>query len=204
MPPKTTIAQLNRQITIKKYVFGQNDYGGDIKVLVGSYTVFASMEMISNSYVLEQMQLKYGEAWKVTIRYEPSRIITPNDEVEYNGNVHKIQGSPKYDTEAQKHFITFNTSTGNTQSNSSTMQIFTKEFHYTATGGETSFQDDYLKNWTGLILLFRDKSQYRVIRSGLPSAQQGLYDSNAGTFMFNDSIIPFAAGETIDAYLISA
>lgn len=196
----TSIAKLNRPVTVKKYVFGQDDAGGNIKALTSSYDMLADVEMISNTYYLEQLQLKYGEAYRIKLRYEPSRILTPNDEIIYANNIHKIQGI-RNDNEAAKRFVIITTSIGNSQSNTQTVTT-QKEYHYVATGGETDFQDDTLKSWSGIILFFRDKSQFRVIRTGTPNTQQVLYDAAAGSFEFNTSIIPMAPQETADVYLI--
>lgn len=203
MPSTISISQLNRQITIKKYVFAQNDSGGNIKLLVLSYNLFASVEPISNTYILEQLQLKYGEGYKIVIRYEPDRLLTPNDEITYNGYIHKIKGI-RYDNEAQKRFVILNTSIGNTQSNTGEGSIYIplNEYHYTATGGESYFQDDILKNWSGIILVFRDGVDYRVITTGTPTKKQALYNSTDGSFTFSTDIIPLSTGETIDVYKI--
>lgn len=200
-----TIAQLNREITINKFVFGQDDAGGNIKILVASFNVMASIEPISNSYILEQQQLKYGEGYRITVRYEPSRLLTPNDEIIYNFQIHKIQ-SITNQLEALKRFLVINTSTGNSESNTGTGTVYqpVKEYHWNAEGDEYTVQADDVKGWVGIMLVFRDKLQYMVIRSGTPLVSQVLYDQNAGTFTFSTLIIPLAPGETVDAYLINA
>lgn len=198
-----TIANLNRPITINKFVFGQDDRGGNIKLLVSSYALMANVEMISNSYVLESLQLKYGEGYRITVRFEPSRILTPNDEIVYNGNIHKIQSIRNQD-EAGKRFVIVSTATGNTQSNAGDGSVYkpVREFHYTGLGGEYVVQDDVIKGWTGIILLFRDKRQYSVIRAGIPLINQALYNQNTGEFTFSDQIVPLAEDEPVDAYLL--
>lgn len=200
-----TIASLNQPITINKFVFAQDDSGGNVKMLVSSYSLMANVEMIGNSYVLESLQLKYGEGYSVIVRFEPSRILTPNDEIVYAGSIHKIQSIRNQD-EAGKRFVIINTATGNTQSNTGEGSVYrpVKEFHYTGTGGEFTVQDESIKGWAGIILLFRDKRQYSVIRTGAPLVNQALYNQNTGEFTFSDQIVPLAEDEPVDAYLINS
>lgn len=195
-----TIAQLNREVTINKYVFGQDDAGGNIKILVLSYSLMADIQQMNNNYILEQLQIKYGEGYRVTTRYEPSRLLTPNDEIVYAGRTHKIQGI-RMQEEAMKRFNIITTSVSNDLSNPNT-GVFTmaNEYHWLAAGDEYTVQANDVKNWAGIILLFRDKVQYHVIKSGTPAVNQALYDVNAGTFTFSNSIIPLASGEPVDAY----
>lgn len=199
-----TIAQLNREITINKFIYGQDDSGGNIKMLDSSYNIMADVQQISNNYVLEQLQIKYGEGYRITLRYEPSRLLTPNDEIVYGGNIHKIQ-SIRTQIEALKRFVVINTSIGNSISNGDGGTVVTplNEYHWVADGDEYTVQADEVRGWAGMILLFRDKVQFRVIRSGTPTAIQALYDIDAGTFTFSNLIIPLAPGETVDAYHIS-
>lgn len=203
MAKETTIAQLDRQITINQFVFGQDESGGNVKALVSTFDIFASFEIISNSYLLQELQLKYGEGYKGVVRYEPSRILTPNDEIFYQNRVHKIQ-SIGYDNQAQKRFVIIIAKTSNSGSNSGSGVIVTtaNEYHYIGIGEEYSFQDDILKGWVGRILVFRDKINFRVVRTGTPGKEQVLYNSVDGTFTFSNQILPLATGETVDAYLL--
>lgn len=200
MATTVNISDLNRPITIQKFVYGQDDSGGNIKALVTSYSLMADVQLISNYYALSQLQLKYGEAYRVKVRYEPSRLLTSNDEITYDGKILKIKGIVP-ESQAQKRFNIITASTGNTQSNMAALTT-SKEFHYTAAGGETGFQNDLLKAWQGIILFFRDKFQFRVIKTGLPNTQQVLYDDAAGTFTFNAATVPMETDETADVYLI--
>lgn len=199
-----TIAQLNREITINKFIYGQDDSGGNIKMLDSSYNIMADVQQISNNYVLEQLQIKYGEGYRITLRYEPSRLLTQNDEIVYGGNIHKIQAI-RTQEEALKRFVIVNTSTGNSISNGSGEPVVEplNEYHWVADGDEYTVQADEVRGWVGMILLFRDKVQFRVVRSGTITAIQALYDIDAGTFTFSNLIIPLAPGETVDAYHIS-
>ncbi len=170
------ISQLNRQITINKFVFAQQldqsneGYGGNIKALSLSYTMMAYFEPVSSSYTLEQFQVNYGELYKCIIRFEHVRTLLPNDEINYNGKVWKMQGAPVISDERGKRFLTFYAKTSNTQSNfSAPTQQLSMEYHYIATGGERSFSmPQQYSGWPSIIVVFRDKRQYSVIRSGIP------------------------------------
>lgn len=196
-----TISNLNRPVTINKYIYGQDDSGGNIKMLDESYSLMADVQPINNNYVLEQLQIKYGEGYRITLRYEPSRLLNPNDEILYGGYIHKIQ-SVRIQEEAAKRFVILNTSIGNSISNGDggSVVVPLNEYHWIAEGDEYTVQADEVRGWSGMILLFRDKVQFRVIRSGTPTAIQALYDIDAGTFTFSNLIIPLAPGETVDAY----
>lgn len=196
-----TIAQLNRPITVNKYLFAQDDGGGNVKILTLTYELLADIQPISNYYTLEQLQIKYGEGYRITVRYEPSRLLTTNDEIVYAGYTHKVQGV-RTQEEAMKRFMILTTAIGNSISNADGGSVVTPvhEYHWIADGDEYTVQADDVKNWTGMILLFRDKVQYHVIKSGTPAVNQVLYDSAAGTFTFSNLIIPLASGEPVDAY----
>lgn len=197
-----TIAQLNRPVTVNKYVFAQDNAGGVIKILTSTYELYADVQQISNNYTLEQLQLKYGEGFRITVRYEPSRLLTPNDEITYNSLVHKIQAI-RLQQEAAKRFVIITTSTGNSESNASDEPFVApvNEYHWVAEGDEYTVQADEVIGWQGIIILFRDGVQFRVIREGTPSAKQVLYNQILGTFSFSSSVIPLEAGEEVDAYL---
>ena len=107
-----TSYNLNRPIIINKYVFTQDDSGGNVKTLSDSYTLMADVKPISNSYLLQQMQVKYGEGYTITVRFEPSRLLTPNDEIVYKNGIHKIQ-SIKNQEEAGRRFVIITTETIN-------------------------------------------------------------------------------------------
>jgi hypothetical protein len=184
-------------------VLSQDDEGGNIKVLVSSYSLLAAIRMTSNTYVLEQLQMKYGEVFQVITRYEPSRTLTNNDEIVYGNQIFKIQSIALQD-EAARRFNTITASVANSSANSGEEIVTpTNEFHFTASGGETSVQSDSLIGWQGIIILFRDGVEYRVIRTGEPTMKQALYDSGTGTFTFNTGLVAMALNETLDAYLIS-
>lgn len=98
-----TIAELNRKITFNQYGFSQNEYGDNVKALVNTFAIWAKVEPISNSRTLEQLQVTYGEAYKVTTRYEVSRPISSNNEIIYESKVLSIAGI-REDTEGSKKY----------------------------------------------------------------------------------------------------
>lgn len=90
MPDKYTIASLNRVITIQHIAIGKNEKGLPVKEVASSQTTYAYFQQVSNHYTLQAMQVTFGEAWEAIVRYEPSRIIHPNDVIVYNGNNYTI------------------------------------------------------------------------------------------------------------------
>lgn len=196
------IGTLNRKITINKYLFGQDENGGNIKALAETFIVWANVEQRSGSRTLDNLQIQYKEVYKVVKRYEASRILSPDDEIVYETKILNI-GAVIEKEEGRKKFneITAFSNGKTLSSDTGTIYNVIKMVEYIATGGETGFQDDDLKGFE-IILVFRDGIQYSYITSGLPVRKQALYDATAGTIAFPAEIGALEPEEVVDVYLL--
>lgn len=149
-----TIAEFNRRILIKKYAFAQDSSGGNIKGLLSSFNIWAKVEPQSVNRSLEQLQITYSEAYKITTRFEDSRALSSNDEIIYEDAVLNIHGI-RQDSEGKKKFNVITAySTGSTVSavitTTSAMKIVigsgtdTAEYKYKPAGN--ILQDDAWKS----------------------------------------------------------
>jgi len=84
------IKEMNRRITINVYLFGQDQYGGNTKSLVGTYDVSAKVTQQSGSRALDQMQIAYNESYEIIKRYELSRPTKSNNEIVYKNSILSI------------------------------------------------------------------------------------------------------------------
>lgn len=84
-------SELNSMIRINKFLFGQDEFGGNIKSLTDYFYAWAKLEALSGSRLLDNLQINYTKAFKITTRYEASRPLIPTDEIVYDGFNYVIQ-----------------------------------------------------------------------------------------------------------------
>jgi SPP1 family predicted phage head-tail adaptor len=91
------ISEMNRRITINSYLFGQNEWGGNIKTLVGTREAWAKVTRTSGSRTLDQMQIKYNETFEIIKRYDLSNPTEETNEILYAdmvlsiGNIEQVK-----------------------------------------------------------------------------------------------------------------
>lgn len=188
---------MNRVITVLRVVIGQNDRGLPIQILANNTTTYAKARQITNSYVLEQMQVTFGEAWEFTVRYEPNREIQLNDVILYNLQQFTINGITRLG-EGNLQWLKIRCSLSN-HSGESNMIRTIKEIHVI---GDVPIGGAEYSNWTGTIIAFRDGAQYRVKRDGSASGKEINYDSSTGVFTYASDTPPLEFDETTDIYFI--
>jgi hypothetical protein len=86
----TEIRELNRRILINQYLYGQDQAGGNTRLLLSTYPAWAKITKTSGSRVLDNMQIIYTEAYEIIKRYERTRALNLNDEILYEGSVLSI------------------------------------------------------------------------------------------------------------------
>lgn len=195
-------AAKNCRITIKKYIYGVDEFGGPIKQAVLIYAVWAEVRNLSGSRSIDNLQLTYDKTWRITKRHEVSRELQPDDEIVYDGNTLTIQEVHPDNEGRQAYDIITARSAPNTQSSEQPIvPTVTGDFHYVSPGGNYSFPTGQL-NFDS-ILVFRDGIQYTVIIDGTPEGKQVFYNQSTGVFTFSTSGPEMANGEVVDVYFLS-
>lgn len=82
--------QLNRRIVIKSWDHTQDAGGGVSVVTDTSYTIWAKVEARSGAMFTGEQQALWNYDYKVTFRYETSRIVQSNDTIDYDGKRMRI------------------------------------------------------------------------------------------------------------------
>lgn len=77
--------QLNRRVTIKSWDYAQDNAGGSYSIEQDSYTMWAKVEARSGTMFTGQEQALWNYDYKVTLRYEASRVIKSNYTIDYDG-----------------------------------------------------------------------------------------------------------------------
>ena len=196
----TTIAELNRQVTVRHYLTFKNGKGIPQKALDTSQVTYAKAEQISNSYLLEQMKVNFGEAWRFTLRWEISRILYPTDDILYNGKAYIINGIVNND-EGKKRWTVVTAAISNNTGATTTIPPLSIQTEWHSKGNVTIGGDAY-KNWNGKILSYRDGLQYLVKRDGSAAGKEVNYDYATGLFTFPSSLPDLIDGEPVDIYFL--
>jgi SPP1 family predicted phage head-tail adaptor len=195
-------AKKQGRITFNKYNYGQDAQGGNIKALSSSFTVWAEVTQRSYDRSLNNGQVTNPNTFRFRKRHETTRIISPDDEIVYEGGALVIE-SIENDTEGRKRFdIIIATKTASTTSTTQDItQTVASTVHYVSPGNEYSVPTGQL-NWN-IPLVFRDSLQYTVILSGVPVGKQVLYTESTGVFLFSTTGPALQAGEVVDIYFLN-
>jgi hypothetical protein len=200
MPEKYTIGGMNRLLTIQRIAMNKNEKGLPIKLLLSQQTTFAYFQQVSNSYTLQQMQVAFGEAWEAVVRYEPSRIISPNDIILYNGKSFTINGIWNKD-EGNQQWSVIRCAINNKSGATSGGEVMRaqKEFHLK---GDGIIGGVLYANWTGTIMAYRDGIQFTVKRDGSAQDKEINYDASTGLFTYPLDLMPLQPNEPTDIYFL--
>lgn len=79
------IGELNRRVTVKSWGHTQDEAGGLIDTLTASYTIWAKVEDRNGRQMISEQQREWDYDYKVTFRYEKSRIVTSGMTIDYDG-----------------------------------------------------------------------------------------------------------------------
>jgi SPP1 family predicted phage head-tail adaptor len=111
-----SINEFNRRIRVNKYISGQDDSGGNVKSLVEQFDIWAKLENMNGSKYLDNLQITYSKAFKITTRYESTRELISTDEIVYGGLTYSIQSLTQLE-EGRKNFNVMIAYTTGTESN---------------------------------------------------------------------------------------
>lgn len=82
--------QLNRRITIKSWPHEVDEAGGVSGVVGVSYSIWAKVEARSGAMFTSEQQALWNYDYKVTFRYETSRIVKSNYTIDYDNKRMRI------------------------------------------------------------------------------------------------------------------
>jgi SPP1 family predicted phage head-tail adaptor len=196
------MVKLNRRITVRAWGFTQDIIGGIVKAETGAWTMWAQVDERSGGSFRDHNQMIWDYDYKVTVRYENSRVIGSNNTLDYGDYLLKInntsiknEGFHKY-LEMRCSTVDDNTATGGGGSVTPLPQI--RVYTYTGIGGEYGFTALAGKTVFGV---FKDGIAYDIITTGTPDSAKKEVLITAGlvfTFAF-----PFYAGETCNVQYIN-
>ncbi len=79
------IGKMNRRITIKTWATTQDAGGGLSPSVSSSYSIWAMVEDRSGSLITAQAQPQWSYDYKITFRYEKTRVVNSNQTIAYDG-----------------------------------------------------------------------------------------------------------------------
>ena len=97
------IGKLNRRVTIKSWGNTQDEAGGIIPVETASYPIWAKVEDRNGRLFTGEQQAQWSYDYKVTFRYEKSRVATSNMTIDYDSKRLAIN-SLSYENEGNRKY----------------------------------------------------------------------------------------------------
>lgn len=202
----SAVAELNRRITLKSWT-GSIDAGGGVSaVQVLSYLIWAQVEARNGIPYLSEEQQVWNYDYKITFRYETSRLVKSNFTIDYDSKRLKIN-SLSFEEEGNRRFCVCRCTTIDANVDTDNDTIITSlltTFTYYGIGGEYSFIADGtamtlptvakdVRNKT-VLLAYKDGIEFIVILTGTPNpaAKEVKYIPSTGEFIWS---IPFEPGE---------
>lgn len=85
------IGEMNRKIFLKSYTTTKTAGGGPIKTIANNYNQWAQVEDRSGRQFTGEAQGLYNYDYKITFRAYPTRVITSQFYIEYEGKLNKIE-----------------------------------------------------------------------------------------------------------------
>lgn len=195
------IGEMNRRITFRSWGSTQDEGGGAIALLLLSYTIWAKVEPRSGQFFSGEQQQLWTYDYKITCRYEKSRVISSNFTIDYDGKRLSIN-SVSFEQEGNRKNVVLRCSTVDADINTDN-DIFATvgTFDYYGIGGEDNFTADGtpmtlptvahdLRGKT-IIGAFKDGIEFNVLLGGPftdVSIKQVIYNFATGNFLWS---IPF-------------
>lgn len=200
------IGELNRRINVKSWTTLTDAGGGLRPLVVQDYIIWAKVEARNGLPIISEEQQIWNYDYKITFRYEKSRVVGSNFTIDYDSKRLRIN-SISYSEEGTRRVSIARCSTIDSSiDTTSDISIITliKTFDYYGIGGEDTFTADGssmtaptvakdLRNKT-VVGAFKDGIEFAVILTGTPSilAKEVLYSPGTGTFLWS---VPYDPGE---------
>lgn len=189
------IGQLNRRITLKAWGSEQDDIGAPVKTLVASYTIWAKVESRNGRMFLGHQQETWTYDYKITFRYEKSRVVASNQTIDYDGKRLAIN-SVSFENEGNRRFCVARCSTTDEQITEADGEVIVQTsennfetYNYYGEGGETTWTESDLIG-KQILGAFKDGVGFEVIYSGTPTGKQVKYSFLTGTFLWSVAYTP--------------
>lgn len=104
MPTLLSIGKLNRRINLKAWGSTQDSEGGGvIPTIISSYNIWAKVENRNGNLFLGEQQREWNYDYKVTFRYENSRVVNSSMTIDYD-NKRLAINSLSYQEEGQRRY----------------------------------------------------------------------------------------------------
>lgn len=203
----TAIGEMNRRITLKSWTAVQDAGGGSSPVNVASYIVWAKVEARNGTPFINEKQQVWNYDYRITFRYEKSRIPKSNFTIDYDSKRLRIN-SISYENEGTRKWSVARCTTIDANiDDSGDGSILTTlgtwdyygiggEFDFTAAstitpiGAPPTIPKD-LRNKT-ILGAFKDGIEFNVILGGSfdPIVKQVLYTPATGNFLWSTPYEP--------------
>lgn len=137
----TTVASLNRRVTLKSWTHDLDLGGGVSAVQVLSYLIWAKVEARNGIPFISEEQQVWNYDYKVIFRYETSRLVRSNFTIDYDGKRLRIN-SLSFESEGQRKWCECRCTTIDASVDTANDTIITTllgQLVYYGIGGETSF-----------------------------------------------------------------
>lgn len=198
------IGEMNRRITFRSWGSDQDEGGGPIPLLLTSYTIWAKVEARNGQMFSGKQQTLWTYDYKITFRYEKSRLVASNFTIDYDGKRLAIN-SLSFINEGNRKYAIARCSTTDANINTDN-DIFTGigVFDYYGIGGETEFIADGsplgaaptvptdLRGKT-IVGAYKDGIEFNVLLAGPftdVSIKQVIYNSASGSFTWSIEFEP--------------
>lgn len=100
------VGKLNRRVIIKTWGSDQDIGGGVIPKVLSAYIIWAQVEDRNGSMYLGEQQRQWAYDYKVTFRYEKSRVVTSTMTIDYDGKQLAINSISYFNEGNRKYCIT--------------------------------------------------------------------------------------------------
>lgn len=97
------IGKLNRRVNLKAWGNTQDEGGGVIPTIISSYNIWAKVENRNGNLFTGEQQREWQYDYKVTFRYERSRVVNSSMTIDYD-NKRLAINSLSYQDEGERKF----------------------------------------------------------------------------------------------------
>lgn len=195
------IGEMNRRITFRSWGSDQDEGGGAIPLLLTTYTIWAKVEARNGQMFSGKQQTLWTYDYKITFRYEKSRLVASNFTIDYDGKRLAIN-SLSFINEGNRKYAIARCSTTDANINTDN-DIFTTigVFDYYGIGDEDEFIAASTTTPIGspptvptdlrgktIVGAYKDGIEFNVLLAGPftdPSIKQVIYNSASGSFLWS-------------------
>lgn len=193
--------KLNRRVVLRGWGTTQNSIGSPVASEIAAWKMWAQVEDRSGSQNNQYSQTLWQYSYKITVRYEKTRVIGSNYTVDYDGKRLVIDSCTPHSEAFRQymviraHGVDDQTGTGSGGSVVPLPQIGV--YDYTGIGGESDFTVGVLAGryvfWAG-----KDGVGFKILReTGTPSGKEVLNVKTAGSMAWGIPFEPLEVGTVL-------